>query len=78
MMVDDAMSGQRVIGVVQPASAGEEESPSGKDVGLKRVGCVGRITSYQELDDGAAGHDADRWRASRWSPRRRRPSPTAR
>jgi uncharacterized protein len=51
-MVDDAMSGQRVIGVVQPASAGEEESPSGKDVGLKRVGCVGRITSYQELDDG--------------------------
>ena len=51
-MVDDAMSGTRIIGIVQPASAGEEESPAGKEVGLKRVGCAGRITTYQELDDG--------------------------
>ena len=30
----------------------EPESPPGKASGLRRVGCAGRITSYQELDDG--------------------------
>ncbi len=52
-MVDDAISGARMIGIVQPAG-GEEgtESPEGKAVPLKRVGCAGRITAYQELDDG--------------------------
>lgn len=52
-MVDDAISGARMIGIVQPAG-GEAgaESPEGKAVPLKRVGCAGRITAYQELDDG--------------------------
>ncbi len=51
-MLDDVMSGERVLGIVQPASAAEEESPAGKGVALRRVGCVGRVTAYQELDDG--------------------------
>jgi uncharacterized protein len=54
-MIDDAMSSTRVIGIVQPAGRaenGDAESPEGNSIGLRRVGCVGRITSYQELDDG--------------------------
>ena len=33
----------------QPAKS---ESPPGKSVPLRRIGCVGRVTTYQELDDG--------------------------
>lgn len=53
-MLDDVMSGSRLIGIVQPDVAGEGpmESPDGKSAGLRRVGCVGRVTSYEELDDG--------------------------
>ncbi len=53
-MLDDVMSGDRVLGIVQPQLTAESspESPAGNAVGLKRIGCVGRVTSYQELDDG--------------------------
>ena len=54
-MVDDVMSTSRVLGMVQPASSGEEEdqeSPASRTAPLRRIGCSGRITSYQELDDG--------------------------
>jgi uncharacterized protein len=51
-MLDDVMSTSRVLGIVQPASGDSEESPAGKSVELRRVGCVGRVTAYQELDDG--------------------------
>jgi Lon protease-like protein len=51
-MVDDVMSTSRVLGVVQPAGAEEEESPVSRTAPLRRIGCAGRITSYQELDDG--------------------------
>jgi len=55
-MIDDVMSGERVLGVLQPTGAEESElhseSPMGKSFGLHRVGCAGRITSYKELDDG--------------------------
>ncbi len=52
-MIDDAMSGNRVIGIIQPGDSHEPgESPTGKAVPLKRVGCAGRITAYQELPDG--------------------------
>lgn len=55
-MVDEALSGDRVIGMIQPASdegnEGHVESPEGGSVELSRVGCVGRITAYQETDDG--------------------------
>ena len=55
-MLDDVMSGPRVIGVIQPSGVGDgeemSESPPGKSAGLRRVGCAGRVTAYQELDDG--------------------------
>jgi hypothetical protein len=54
-MVEDVMSTSRVLGMVQPTSSGEEEdqeSPVSRTAPLRRIGCAGRITSYQELDDG--------------------------
>ena len=56
-MLDDVMAGPRIIGIIQPqggeSKSGEgRESPEGKSQGLRRVGCAGRVTSYQELDDG--------------------------
>ena len=54
-MLDDVMSGSRIIGILQPEGESDDdelESSQGKSVNLKRVGCAGRVTSYQELDDG--------------------------
>lgn len=46
-MVDHALSGDRVIGMIQPAS-GEES----QDVPpLMKIGCLGRITAYAETAD---------------------------
>ena len=45
-MIDDAMSGSRLIGMIQPVG-GTKASP-----GLANVGCCGRITSYSETEDG--------------------------
>jgi Lon protease-like protein len=41
-----------VIGIVQPEGSAEEESPVGRTAPLRRTGCAGRVTGYQELDDG--------------------------
>jgi len=46
-MVDDAMAGDRVIGMIQTRQGGDRARPS-----LAEVGCVGRITSYAETSDG--------------------------
>jgi uncharacterized protein len=46
-MIDDAMSGERLIGMVQTRSGGERTRPA-----LTAVGCAGRITSYAETSDG--------------------------
>jgi uncharacterized protein len=51
-MFDAALSGDRLVVIVQPAGSGEDESPMGDNPPLRRVGCVGRITAFQELDDG--------------------------
>ncbi len=53
-MLDDVMSGSRILGILQPEGADDDdgESPESKSAGLRRVGCAGRVTSYQELDDG--------------------------
>lgn len=45
-MVDDAMAGDRVIGMIQ-TRGGSRARPK-----LADVGCVGRITSYAETSDG--------------------------
>jgi Lon protease-like protein len=51
-MIDDVMGGARMFGLVQPVGSNDEESPLGKDVVLRRIGGAGRVTNYQELDDG--------------------------
>lgn len=52
-MFDDALRGDRLVGIIQPAGdGGMTGSPQGRSVGLRDVGCAGRIKSYQELDDG--------------------------
>jgi hypothetical protein len=53
VLVDYALAGDRLIGIVQPApDTGQGESPAGKTFPLRRIGCAGRITSYSEGDDG--------------------------
>jgi uncharacterized protein len=52
-MVQDAISGRRLIGIIQPDNTQQVgESPDGKAVPLKRIGCAGRITTFQEMPDG--------------------------
>ena len=48
-MLDDALSGERLIGMIQP-SAGEGASDVKPD--LYPVGCAGRIVQYAETGDG--------------------------
>ena len=50
-MFDDALSSDRLIGVIQPALA-EAESCRGPVQDLCRIGCLGRITSFGETGDG--------------------------
>lgn len=47
-MVDDALAGERLIGMIQPG-AGEDNEAVPE---LAAVGTVGRITSFSETDDG--------------------------
>ena len=51
-MVDGALAGERLIGMIQPAGLVQERTePDDKPV-LAGVGCAGRITAFQETDDG--------------------------
>lgn len=50
-MVEDALGKGRLIGLVQPCVPNDEGS-SKKTSALYSVGCVGRITSFNEVDDG--------------------------
>ncbi|MDP1778253.1 MAG: LON peptidase substrate-binding domain-containing protein [Brevundimonas sp.] len=45
-MIDDAMAGDRIIGMIQP-QGGPQRLP-----GLSPIGCAGRITSFAETSDG--------------------------
>ena len=47
-MVDAVMSGNRLIGMIQPSEAEEKALKPA----LSTVGCTGRVTAYQETDDG--------------------------
>jgi Lon protease-like protein len=49
-MIDDAMAGRRIIGMIQPRVDGTL-LPNG-DPELAKVGCLGRITSLTESGDG--------------------------
>lgn len=46
-MVDDAMAGDRIIGLIQPLTGLDNPHPP-----LARVGCAGRVTSFNETSDG--------------------------
>ncbi|HLF58576.1 MAG TPA: LON peptidase substrate-binding domain-containing protein [Alphaproteobacteria bacterium] len=49
-MVEDAIKGARVIGMVQPQEADSEARVAEPEV--YRVGCAGRITMFRETSDG--------------------------
>ena len=46
-MIDDCMKGNRLIGIVQPKKTGDFKKPD-----LYEIGCVGKITSFNETEDG--------------------------
>jgi uncharacterized protein len=48
-MLDDALAGERLIGVIQPAS---DEATSDTAPELYPLGCAGRIVQYAEIGDG--------------------------
>ena len=47
-MISDALSGERIIGIIQP----KDDSDTAERPDLMKVGCAGRITSYAETPDG--------------------------
>ena len=54
-MVNDAMAGDRVIGMIQPDPDTPDNTPgavSRQDDALCTIGCAGRITSFTETGDG--------------------------
>ncbi len=51
-MVDDALAGPRLIGMIQPVEGASQTIGAGNDGELYGVGCAGRITSFIESGDG--------------------------
>jgi uncharacterized protein len=49
-MVDAALAGDRLIGLIQPEDT-SEESPRGR-APLQRIGCLGRLTHFEEHGEG--------------------------
>jgi Lon protease-like protein len=47
-MLDDTLSGERLIGIIQPSSADE----AARTLELYPLGCAGRIVQYAEIGDG--------------------------
>jgi len=46
-MIDDSMRSDRIIGMIQPKKSGDTKKPD-----LFKIGCMGKITSFNETDDG--------------------------
>ena len=52
-MIRDAMAGSQMIGMIQPRGIPEEDAnPVPDDAQLYGTGCVGRITAFDESEDG--------------------------
>src|SRR5271169_7192135 len=49
VMLDDTLSGERLIGMIQPSAGDEAAEPAPELCG---VGCAGRIVQYAEIGDG--------------------------
>ncbi|AHA27591.1 LON peptidase substrate-binding domain-containing protein [Candidatus Liberibacter americanus] len=48
-MLDSILAGDRLVGLVQPALS---DLPKNGDESLSKIGCIGRVTSFVETDDG--------------------------
>lgn len=48
-MIDDALAGNRLVGLIQPRET-HEEAPRGK-VPLETVGCIGRLVHFEEQEE---------------------------
>ena len=46
-MIDNSMKTNRLIGMIQPKKSGQLKKPD-----LYKIGCAGKITSFNETDDG--------------------------
>ena len=57
-MIDQALAGDRLIGLIQPEDT-SEESPRGR-APLQKIGCLGRLTHFEEhgeaREEGDAAH----------------------
>lgn len=51
-MVDAALAGARMIGIIQPAAEGTIGLSAPDGTNLYRTGCAGRIVGFQETEDG--------------------------
>jgi len=52
-MVDDVLGNDRMIGIIQPDLADEtNQLPIRSKTDLRSVGCAGRLTAFQETNDG--------------------------
>lgn len=51
-MIDAALAGGRMIGIIQPAADGTIGLSAPDGTNLYRTGCAGRITGFQETEDG--------------------------
>ena len=52
-MIDHVLANDRLIGIIQPHKVDDDqESPEDNATALKPVGCAGRLSAFQELDDG--------------------------
>lgn len=52
-LFDDVMQSNRLVGIVQPVGeGGPTGSPQERTAALREIGCAGRVTTYQEHEDG--------------------------
>ena len=52
-MLDEVLASDRIIGLIQPKNSESiGDSPKGDVVELRTIGCAGRLTAFQETDDG--------------------------
>ncbi len=51
-LVDWALASGRMIGLVQPSAPGKTGTSAPDDAPLRAIGCLGRLTGFEEQDDG--------------------------
>ena len=51
-LIDDALKGDRFIGIIQPMEPEEKNNPEAMPPALQKIGCSGRITQFLETGDG--------------------------